>query len=155
MSERESGAPDCWPEADSPEARSIPPVSRLHLIHMSAIWRAIKGYFFWTYERGSFHYDVMVTAILLFIFVTPRFVNFKDQPAQRPAHPMGITIFADGDRLIYQVEAAAVDARNEASLRASLLQAIEPVAGNVSLLETESVRDSSGRVVAFKAIVRK
>lgn len=122
---------------------------------MSAIWRAIKGYLFWTYERGSFHYDVMVTLILLFIFVTPRFVSFKDQPEGRPAHPMGITVFADGDRLVYQVDAAAVDVRSEAALRESLLQAIEPVAGSVTLLSTEPVRDSSGRTVAYKAVVRK
>ena len=39
---------------------------------MGAIWRTIRGYILWSYERGSLHYDIMVTLILLFIFVSPR-----------------------------------------------------------------------------------
>ena len=31
--------------------------------------KVLRSYFFWTYERGSFHYDVMVTLILLFLFL--------------------------------------------------------------------------------------
>ena len=47
-----------------------------YTIVMSRIWRTLKGYIFWTYDRGSFHYDVMVSLILLFIFVAPRFIDF-------------------------------------------------------------------------------
>ena len=36
---------------------------------MSRIWRTIKGYIWWSYPRGSMHYDVMVTLILVFIFL--------------------------------------------------------------------------------------
>jgi hypothetical protein len=42
--------------------------------------KLLRNYFFWTYERGSFHYDVMVTLILLFLFLSPRFIDFKDRP---------------------------------------------------------------------------
>jgi hypothetical protein len=38
---------------------------------MGAIWRTIRGYILWSYERGSLHYDIMVTLILLFVFVSP------------------------------------------------------------------------------------
>ena len=38
--------------------------------------KIFRSYVFWTYQRGSAHYDVMVTLILLFIFVSPRFINF-------------------------------------------------------------------------------
>ena len=31
----------------------------------SSVGQVIRSYFFWTYERGSFHYDVMVTLILI------------------------------------------------------------------------------------------
>ncbi|EQD43830.1 hypothetical protein B1A_15449, partial [mine drainage metagenome] len=34
--------------------------------------KILRSYIFWTYQRGSAHYDVMVTLILLFIFVSPR-----------------------------------------------------------------------------------
>ena len=50
---------------------------------MGAIWRTIRGYILWSYERGSLHYDIMVTLILLFVFVSPHFINFKDKPVER------------------------------------------------------------------------
>jgi len=45
---------------------------------MSKIWEIVRGYILWSYERGSLHYDVMVTLILAFIFLAPLWGNFKD-----------------------------------------------------------------------------
>ena len=39
----------------------------------------IKRTFFWAYERGTWQYDLMVLAILAFIFFTPR-TWFNDRP---------------------------------------------------------------------------
>ena len=122
---------------------------------MSRVWRTIKGYIFWTYERGSFHYDVMVTLILAFIFLAPRFVNFKDQPAEHLPHPTGISFVEEGNRLIYQVDASVVDAQDEAMVRNNLLHVIEPISGRVTLLSTEPLRDSGGRIVAYRAVAVK
>ncbi len=41
----------------------------------------LSSYFYWTYSRGSFHYDIMVTLILLFIFVTPHLWDFGAKPS--------------------------------------------------------------------------
>ena len=49
------------------------------------VLRILHRYIFWTYERGSFHYDVMVTVILLFLFLSPRVIDFKDKPVQTVA----------------------------------------------------------------------
>lgn len=46
---------------------------------MGRLWRGIKGTVFWAYERGSWPYDVMVIAIILFVLATPR-SWFHDQP---------------------------------------------------------------------------
>jgi hypothetical protein len=54
-------------------------------------WKTIKGYIWWTYERGSFHYDVMVTVILLFIFLAPRVIDFRDKPPAPDPHPISST----------------------------------------------------------------
>ena len=57
----------------------------------------LRRYFFWTYERGSFHYDVMVTLILLFLFVSPRFIDFKDKPVVAvPLHASEVLIKEQG-----------------------------------------------------------
>ena len=40
---------------------------------------SVGRFIFWDYRRASWQYDVMVTLILAFIFLTPREV-FRDQP---------------------------------------------------------------------------
>jgi hypothetical protein len=44
------------------------------------LMRALGRFLFWEYPRASWQYDVMVALILIFIFVTPLYVNFRDQP---------------------------------------------------------------------------
>ncbi len=46
---------------------------------MRALWRAIVRTVFWSYERGSWPYDVMVIVIVLFVLATPS-RWFHDQP---------------------------------------------------------------------------
>ena len=46
---------------------------------MRKIWRLIVRVVFWSYERGSLPYDLMVIAILLFVLLTPR-KWYRDQP---------------------------------------------------------------------------
>jgi len=72
---------------------------------MGAIWRTIRGYILWSYERGSLHYDIMVTLILLFIFVSPHFLNYKDKPwSDSASHRRGV-IPGKGE-LIYQIQSS-------------------------------------------------
>jgi len=49
---------------------------------MRRFWRALGRVFFWSYDRMTWQYDVMVAIILAFLFLTPRHW-FNDQP--RPA----------------------------------------------------------------------
>jgi hypothetical protein len=112
-------------------------------------WRTIKGYFFWTYDRGSFHYDVMVTLILAFIFIAPRFIDFKDKaPEIEPSRP-GIVSF------VYQADAAAVDGQSDDRVRANFVHLLRPLAGPVKVDRVEPVRDQAGHIVAYRAWVRK
>jgi len=45
---------------------------------------------FWSYDRGTFPYDLMVLAIVVFVFFSPR-SWFNDRPAMEAASP-GISI---------------------------------------------------------------
>jgi hypothetical protein len=123
---------------------------------MSRIWRTLKGYFFWTYDRGSFHYDVMVTLILAFIFLAPRFIDFKDQPADNLPRRTGTMVAPDGSKIsVWQAPAAQVDAQDEDMVRVNFERALRPVAGRVSVERVEAIRDQSGHVVAYRAWARK
>jgi hypothetical protein len=123
---------------------------------MSRIWRTIKGYIFWTYERGSFHYDVMVTVILLFIFIAPRFVDFKDQPAEHVGHQNSIVITPDGHQgWIFQVDASAVDAQDESMVRQNFARVLRSVTGPATVERVEPVRDQTGHIVAYRGWVRR
>jgi hypothetical protein len=122
---------------------------------MSKIGQTIRSYIWWSHERGSFHYDVMVTLILLFIFVTPFYVNFHDKPAERAPHQAGVQILPNGQGFIYRIDAVAVQGNDDASIRASLLGVIEPIAGEVVLSKYEAVYDTKGALSAYKVWVRR
>ena len=97
---------------------------------MGAIWRTIRGYILWSYERGSLHYDIMVTLILLFIFVSPHLVNFKDKPVERNPHRTGVLVTPDEKGgIVYQIEARAIEGKDDAAVRGQLLSVIEPISG--------------------------
>jgi hypothetical protein len=122
---------------------------------MSRIWQTIRGYIWWTHPRGGLHYDVMVSLILLFIFLAPHWVNFNDKPTERTPHRSGVLVLPDGNDFVYQIEAAAVTGEDGAALRDGLLHVIEPIAGEVDVDRYEPVRDSTGRVLAYKVWVRR
>ena len=120
----------------------------------------LKSYFFWTYERGSLHYDVMVTAILLFMFVTPRFVDFKDRPVETVALYSSEVLVkeagmvGDRPRFIYQIRAENMgNAHTDAEIRRAILRMVEPISGEVTVDRYDEVKDASGHVVAYDAWV--
>jgi hypothetical protein len=125
-------------------------------VPMTGIWRTIRDYLFWSYERGTIQYDVMVTLILLFVFLSPRLINFKDKPVEHNPHRTGVVVVPDGQgALIYQIEASAIVDKDDSALRSQLLQIIEPISGEVSITKIEPVRDSSGRVLSYKVWVAR
>jgi hypothetical protein len=124
------------------------------------MFKLIRSYIFWAYERGSFHYDVMVTAILIFMFVSPHFIDFKDKPVETVAlHASEVLVKEDGtsglsSRFIYQIRADEMGgATMDAERRAAILRVVEPISGEVSLVRYEAVHDAQGHVIAYNAWV--
>lgn len=123
---------------------------------VSRVWRTIKSFVFWSYERGTVQYDVMVTLILLFVFFSPRLIDFNDRPVEHNPRSTGVVVYPDGQGgLIYQVEARAVPEGEDAVVRAALLRVIEPVSGSVSINKYETVRDARGHVTSYKVWVER
>jgi hypothetical protein len=119
--------------------------------------RILRNYFYWTYERGSFHYDVMVTLILAFIFITPHLWNYKDKPSETvPLHKSQVLVTRDATGgFIYQVSAADVPSNaGDEQIRTALLRQISPIAGNITLDHYGAITDANGRLVAYKAWVK-
>jgi hypothetical protein len=122
---------------------------------MTRFLQILKSYFWWSYDRGSLHYDVMVTLILVFVFFSPLVINFNDKPTGRLPHPTRVVLLPDGNSgYIYQIDAAAVAGGN-GSVEARLQRVIEPIAGEVEVARYEEVRDGFGHVVAYKVWVQR
>ena len=114
--------------------------------------KLLKSYFYWTYPRGNIHYDVMVTLILLFIFVTPQFWDFGDKPSRAPGPSHPIQVASDGSRsllvTISDIDVKAPPAASDSEMRRVLRKAIEPVTGDaVTVLRWETSTDLQGNKV--------
>lgn len=133
---------------NSAEAR---PITDAPGLPMSKVWSIIRGYILWSYDRGTIQYDVMVTLILIFVFFSPYWINFKDKPAQHVAHQTGVIVSPDGHGgFIFQIEARAVHAKDEAGLRGELSNIIEPISGEVSIKKVDVVNDRPGHVQYYR-----
>ena len=125
-------------------------------LSMNAVWRTIRSYILWQHERGTLHYDIMVTVILIFVFFSPYWINFNDKPVPRNPHPTGVVVTPDGQGgLVYQIEAGAVSAGSDTAVRDQLLHIIEPISGGVAILKYETVQDRKGRVQGYKVWVKR
>jgi hypothetical protein len=123
---------------------------------MGAIWRTIRGYILWSYERGSLHYDIMVTVILLFVFVSPHYINFKDKPVERNPHATGVVVIPDEKGgFIYEIPATAVNTAEGTDVGEQLERIIEPISGAVSVSRYEAVKDRKGHTQSYKVWVEK
>ena len=118
--------------------------------------KILKNYLFWTYQRGSFHYDVMVTLILLFLFLSPRFINFHDRPEESSSRGHGVLVHAGPNGgFTFEVGADQVPETSDTNkLRAELQSSIAPIAGTVSIERWQEQKDSSGRVESYKVWAR-
>jgi hypothetical protein len=114
--------------------------------------KLLRSYFYWTYPRGNIHYDVMVTLILLFIFVTPQFWDFGDKPSRAPGPSHPIQVASDGSRsllvTISDIDVKASPNASDSEMRRVLRKAIEPVTGDaVTVLRWETALDANGNKI--------
>lgn len=114
--------------------------------------RMIKSYLFWTYPRGSFHYDVMVTLILVFLFVSPHLINYRDRPQETLTSTKDILVRANGpNSWTYQIGADQLaDTSNDERLKAELLQRIQAISGDVQIDRYREQKDASGQVTQYR-----
>lgn len=123
---------------------------------MRSIGRTIRDFVLWSYERGTIQYDIMVTLILLFVFISPRVINFKDKPTERIPQPTGVVVLPDsGGGFIYQIDGSAVTVSGDGPVREELHKIIEPISGAITITKYETVRDAAGNIVKYKVWARR
>jgi hypothetical protein len=77
---------------------------------MGRLWQGIVSTVFWSYERGSWPYDMLVIAILVFVLGTPR-SWFRDEPRQGLTATSGVHLLSEdagSQTRTYRLDAAAL-----------------------------------------------
>jgi len=114
------------------------------------VGKILRSYLFWTYERGSFHYDVMVTLILAFIFLTPHVWNFGDRPQPEKLAAGNVLVkLAGPGSYVYDIPAGSVSAASS-TLDAQLQQQIQAVSGPVVVDRYQAVKEPHGKITAYR-----
>jgi len=127
---------------------------------MASLGRILSKTFFWSYERGTWQYDLAVILILAFDLATPRHW-FRDLPeASGPAVAGQVQLLLEeGGRQTYRVDARLLTPPKFAlqnDLHTALQQALPALhKGNFSISKIEPVRDEQGTVIAYRVEIRR
>jgi hypothetical protein len=133
---------------------------------MRKFWRGIVNTVFWPYERGSWPYDVLVAAIVIFLLATPK-RWFQDGP--RPSIPASSQVQllsenGSGDEATYRLDARLLAPDKRATKSTPELErgthdilgrTVPTLAGQTFQVERiDFVRSSDGAVLDYDVTVR-
>lgn len=127
---------------------------------MAGLGQILYRTFFWSYERGSWQYDVAVALILIFVF-TPR-SWFHDQPqVGLPATASQVEFLKrSGEMEVYRVDARVLaPPERTPALSNDLHNAMQKARpdlndGRFSIGKIEAIRDENGNVIAYQVEIR-
>lgn len=127
---------------------------------MASLGKILSKTFFWSYERGTWQYDLAVILIVVFVLATPR-RWFHDLPQSGgPAAPGQVELISkEGNRLTYRVDARILAPPTRLALQTDLHTALQEALpelhnGNFSIAKIEPLRDEQGMVTAYQVEVR-
>jgi hypothetical protein len=128
---------------------------------MAGFGKILRRTFFWSYERGTWQYDVAVILILLFVLATPPHW-FHDQPqVGLPVNSAGVEILTQPGRTeIYRVDARVLaPPERTPALQNELHNALQKASpalndGRFSIGKIEAIRDEKGTVIAYQVEIR-
>ena len=130
---------------------------------MASLGKILSKTFFWSYERGTWQYDLAVILIVVFVLATPR-LWFRDQPQ------MGLSsnapgevrlVSQEGERKIYRVDARVLappvqTPALEKELHNALQKSLEELRnGRFAITKIEPVRDEQGTVIAYQVEISR
>jgi hypothetical protein len=127
---------------------------------MAGIGQFFYRTFFWSYERGSWQYDVAVILILVFVFSPKSW--FHDQPqVGLPANSTQVELVSkSGEVEIYKIDSRVLaPPERTPALQNELHNALQKAGaglqdGRFSIGKIEAVRDASGNVIAYQVEIK-
>jgi hypothetical protein len=128
---------------------------------MANLGHILSRTFFWTYERGTWQYDVAVVLILIFVLLTPR-PWFHDQPqvgvtaypgeVQHLSSASGVDTYRVDARLLAPpVQTPALENDLHNALKKTLPELQK---GRFAIAKIQAIRDADGTVIAYDVDVR-
>ncbi len=127
---------------------------------MRTLWRGLVRIIFWSYERGSWPYDVMVIAIVIFVLATPR-AWFHDQPqshASAPQTPATRTSRYRLDAALFPPEklSSRVTPELERDAHDALERSVDELRGQTfQVIQIDPVRAGDGSVLYYEVTVHR
>lgn len=128
---------------------------------MAGIGKALYRMFFWSYERGSWPYDVAVGLILVFVLLTPPHW-FHDQPqVGLPANSTQVELLSKtGETEVYKVDARVLaPPERTPELQNDLHNVLQKAGpglqdGRFAIGKIAPVRDENGNVIAYQVEIK-
>ena len=129
---------------------------------MASGGQILSRIFFWSFERGSWQYDLAVIAILIFVFFMPR-RWLHDQPeTSQPQQAQRIELLSStGLESAYRVDARVLTPPDQMpqlqnELHRALQRALPDLqSGRFEILKVEAQHDEHGAVIAYQVAVRR
>ena len=129
---------------------------------MASPGQILSRIFFWSYERGSWQYDLAVIAILIFVLLTPS-RWFHDQPTREvPAASAQVELLSEkGNQQVYKVDTRILTPPEQMpQLQNELHRALQRTGsslqnGRFEISNVEAIRDAQGAVIAYQVTLRK
>src|ERR1700676_2537507 len=122
---------------------------------MRTLWRGIVRVVFWSYERGTWQYDLAVVGIALFVLFSPLVIHYNDQPPVGPSpSPAMIELrgMAPGQIATYRVDARLLASpirtpKLEHDLHATVQKNVQELRqGGFEILRIDPIRGEGGTV---------
>ena len=130
---------------------------------MRTLWRAIVRVLFWSYERGTWQYDLAVAGIVIFVLFSPMIIHYTDQPSVGPAPAAALVqlqAVAPGQVSTYRVDARLLATPTRTpELENELHQAVQKNVhdlnhGRFQILHIEPIRGEGGTIAFYDVSIK-
>jgi len=118
---------------------------------------------FWSYERGTWQYDVAVGAIVVFVLFSPLVIHYSDQPPVGPPPSQAmieLRAIAPGQIATYRVDARMLASpirtpELEHDLHETVQKNVQDLKqGRFEILRIEPIRGDNGTVAYYDVSIK-